>query len=153
MTGTVDLEYSVVEQSTSQLELQGGWGANMVVGTAGLNFNNFSARQFMDKSAWRPLPSGDGQTINIRAQTNGTYYSSYNFSFTEPWVGGTKPTSVTFSAYKNMMNYNGQTDSTAQKIDISGIVLGQGLRLKWPDDYFTLYHSLEYRRFDVSLGK
>jgi|TARA_B110000211_G_scaffold67011_1_gene77471 outer membrane protein insertion porin family len=150
MTGTVDLEYSVVEQSTSQLELQGGWGANMVVGTAGLNFNNFSARQIRDKSAWRPLPSGDGQTINIRAQTNGTYYSSYNFSFTEPWLGGKKPNSVTFSAYKNMMNYNGQTDSTAQKIDISGIVLGQGLRLKWPDDYFTLYHSLEYRRFDVN---
>jgi len=150
LTGTVALEYTLVEQSTSQLELQGGWGANMVIGTAGLNFNNFSARNLFNKSAWRPLPSGDGQTINIRAQSNGSWYSSYNFSFTEPWLGGKKPNSVTFSAYKNMMSYNGRTDSTAQKIDITGVVLGQGLRLKWPDDWFTLYHSLEYRRFDVN---
>ncbi|MDA8787380.1 outer membrane protein assembly factor BamA [Schleiferiaceae bacterium] len=150
VTGTVDLEYSVVEQSTSQLELQGGWGAYTVVGTLGLNFNNFSSRNLFNKKAWQPLPAGDGQTITIRAQTNGTYYSSYNFSFTEPWWGGKKPNSVTFSAYHNTMNYNGRTDSTAQKIAITGVTLGQGQRLKWPDDYFTLYHALEYRRFDIN---
>jgi outer membrane protein insertion porin family len=150
VTGTVDLEYTVVEQSTSQLELQGGWGACTVVGTLGLNFNNFSSRNLFNKKAWQPLPAGDGQTITIRAQTNGTYYSSYNFSFTEPWWGGKKPNSVTFSAYHNTMNYNGRTDSTAQKIAITGVTLGQGKRLKWPDDYFTLYHALEYRRFDIN---
>ena len=150
VTGTVDLEYTVVEQSTSQLELQGGWGAYTVVGTLGLNFNNFSSRNLFNKKAWQPLPAGDGQTITIRAQTNGTYYSSYNFSFTEPWWGGKKPNSVTFSAYHNTMNYNGRTDSTAQKIAITGVTLGQGKRLKWPDDYFTLYHALEYRRFDIN---
>ena len=85
ITGTVDLEYTVVEQSTSQLELQGGWGRFTVVGTLGLNFNNFSARNIFNKRAWQPLPTGDGQNITIRAQTNGTFYSSYNFSFTEPW--------------------------------------------------------------------
>ncbi len=88
ITGTVDLEYTVVEQSTSQLELQGGWGRFTVVGTLGLNFNNFSARNIFNKRAWQPLPTGDGQNITIRAQTNGTFYSSYNFSFTEPWWGG-----------------------------------------------------------------
>jgi len=150
VTGTVDLEYTVVEQSTSQLELQGGWGAYTVVGTLGLNFNNFSSRNLFNKKAWQPLPAGDGQTITIRAQTNGTYYSSYNFSFTEPWWGGKKPNSVTFSAYHNTMNYNGRTDSKAQKIAITGVTLGQGKRLKWPDDYFTLYHALEYRRFDIN---
>ena len=36
-TGTVDLEYTVAEKSTSQLELQGGWGAGRVVGTLGLS--------------------------------------------------------------------------------------------------------------------
>ncbi len=87
ITGTVDLEYTVVEQSTSQLELQGGWGRFTVVGTLGLNFNNFSARNIFNKRAWQPLPTGDGQNITIRAQTNGTFYSSYNFSFTEPWWG------------------------------------------------------------------
>ena len=149
-TGTVDLEYTVVEQSTSQLELQGGWGAYTVVGTLGLNFNNFSARNLFNKKAWQPLPAGDGQSITLRAQTNGTYYSSYNFSFTEPWWGGKKPNSVTFSAYHNTMNYNGSTDSTAQKIAITGVTLGQGMRLKWPDDYFTFYHALEYRRFNIN---
>ena len=150
MTGSVDLEYSVTEQSTSQLELQGGWGANMVIGTAGLNFNNFSAKNLFNKKAWRPLPSGDGQTINVRAQSNGTFFSSYNFSFTEPWLGGKKPNSITFTAYHNIMNASGRTDSTAQKISITGVTLGQGLRLKWPDDYFTLYHAIEYRRFDIN---
>ncbi len=151
MTGTVDLEYTVVEQSTSQLELQGGWGRYTVVGTLGLNFNNFSARNIFNKKSWQPLPTGDGQNITIRAQTNGTFYSSYNFSFTEPWWGGKKPNSVTFSAYHNTMNYNGQqTDSLAQKIGITGVTLGQGKRLKWPDDYFTLFQSIEYRRFDIN---
>ena len=151
MTGTVDLEYTVVEQSTSQLELQGGWGRYTVVGTLGLNFNNFSARNIFNKKSWQPLPTGYGQNITIRAQTNGTFYSSYNFSFTEPWWGGKKPNSVTFSAYHNTMNYNGQqTDSLAQKIGITGVTLGQGKRLKWPDDYFTLFQSIEYRRFDIN---
>lgn len=151
MTGTVDLEYTVVEQSTSQLELQGGWGRYTVVGTLGLNFNNFSARNIFNKKSWQPLPTGDGQNITIRAQTNGTFYSSYNFSFTEPWWGGKKPNSVTFSAYHNTMNYNGQQiDSLAQKIGITGVTLGQGKRLKWPDDYFTLFQSIEYRRFDIN---
>ena len=152
ITGTVDLEYTVVEQSTSQLELQGGWGRFTVVGTLGLNFNNFSARNIFNKRAWQPLPTGDGQNITIRAQTNGTFYSSYNFSFTEPWWGGKKPNSVTFSAYHNTMNYSGQQtiDSLAQKIGITGVTLGQARRLKWPDDYFTLFQSFEYRRFNIN---
>ena len=152
ITGTVDLEYTVVEQSTSQLELQGGWGRYTVVGTLGLNFNNFSARNIFNKRAWQPLPTGDGQNITIRAQTNGTFYSSYNFSFTEPWWGGKKPNSVTFSAYHNTMNYSGQqtVDSLAQKIGITGVTLGQARRLKWPDDYFTLFQSFEYRRFNIN---
>ena len=152
ITGTVDLEYTVVEQSTSQLELQGGWGRFTVVGTLGLNFNNFSARNIFNKRAWQPLPTGDGQNITIRAQTNGTFYSSYNFSFTEPWWGGKKPNSVTFSAYHNTMNYSGQqtVDSLAKKIGITGVTLGQARRLKWPDDYFTLFQSFEYRRFNIN---
>ncbi|MCH1455342.1 MAG: outer membrane protein assembly factor BamA, partial [Schleiferiaceae bacterium] len=103
-TGTVDLEYTVVEKSTSQLELQGGWGANRVVGTLGLNFNNFSAKNIGNKRAWQPLPTGDGQTINIRAQSNGLYFQSYNASFTEPWLGGKKPNSFTGTIYHNVQS-------------------------------------------------
>ena len=150
-TGTVDLEYTVVEKSTSQLELQGGWGGGFIVGTLGLSFNNFSARNIFNGSSWTPLPSGDGQTINLRAQSNGRQFQSYNFSFTEPWLGGKKPQSFTFSVYHNVQtNGVAKNDPLRQSLYITGITVGLGKRLKWPDDYFTIYHGLEFRRFNMS---
>lgn len=150
-TGTVDLEYTVVEKSTSQLELQGGWGANRVVGTLGLNFNNFSAKNIGNNRAWQPLPTGDGQTINIRAQSNGLYFQSYNVSFTEPWLGGKKPNSFTGTIYHNVQSNGVQaSDPNRQSLLITGINFGLGQRLKWPDDYFTLYQGLEFRRFNLN---
>ena len=149
-TGTVDLEYTVVERSTSQLELQGGWGAGRVVGTFVLNFNNFSARNINNKRAWQPLPTGDGQSINLRAQSNGLYFQSYNASFTEPWLGGRKPNSFTATIYHNVQS-NGvrANDPNRQSLYITGVNFGLGQRLKWPDDYFTLYQGLEFRRFNL----
>lgn len=144
-TGTVDIEYTVVEQSTSQLELQGGWGAGQIVGTLGLSFNNFSARNLLNGGEWTPLPSGDGQTINLRAQASGRYFQSYSFSFTEPWLGGSKPRSLTTSVYHNI-NQSYQTDG--YRISITGVNVGLGTRLHWPDDYFTGYVGLETRIFN-----
>lgn len=150
-TGTVDLEYTVVERSTSQLELQGGWGGGTIIGTLGLNFNNFSARNTFNGNAWRPLPSGDGQTISLRAQSNGRQFQSYSLSFTEPWLGGKKPQSFTFSVYHNVQtNGVAQNDPRRQALTITGVNIGLGKRLKWPDDYFTLYQGLEFRRFNMS---
>lgn len=148
--GTVDIEYKVVEKSTSQLELQGGWGGGRVVGTIGLNFNNFSARNIWNKKAWRPLPSGDGQTISLRAQTNGSFFQSYSVSFTEPWLGGKKPNSLTLSVFHNVQT-NGlpKGDANRQALQITSISAGLGRRLKWPDDYFTLYTALEYQIFNL----
>lgn len=150
-TGTVDIEYSVVERSTSQLQLEGGWGGNTIVGTLGLSFNNFSARNFFNKEAWQPLPSGDGQTINLRATTNGTYYQSYSASFTEPWLGGKKPTSLTVSVYHNVQS-NGQikTSDAYGDLKVTGIGAGLGNRLKWPDDYFTLYYGADFQRYNLN---
>ena len=150
-TGTVDLEYTVAEKSTSQLELQGGWGAGRVVGTLGLNFNNFSARNIGNKRSWQPLPTGDGQTISLRAQSNGLYFQSYNASFTEPWLGGKKPNSFTGTIYHNVQS-NGveRSNPLRQSLLITGINFGLGQRLKWPDDYFTLYQGLEFRRFNLN---
>ena len=150
-TGTVDLEYTVAEKSTSQLELQGGWGAGRVVGTLGLNFNNFSARNIGNKRSWQPLPTGDGQTISLRAQSNGLYFQSYNASFTEPWLGGKKPNSFTGTIYHNVQS-NGveRGNENRQSLLITGINFGLGQRLKWPNDYFTLYQGLEFRRFDLN---
>ena len=149
-TGTVDIEYVVAEQSTSQLELQGGWGGGRLVGTLGLNFNNFSAKNILDLDSWTPLPAGDGQTISLRAQSNGAFFQSYNFSFTEPWLGGRKPNSLTVSVYHNIQS-NGvdKGNPNRQQLNITGINVGLGKRVKWPDDYFSLYQAIEFRKFDM----
>jgi outer membrane protein insertion porin family len=150
-TGTVDIRYIVAEQSTSQLELQGGWGAGRIVGTLGLNFNNFSARNMFKKGAWQPLPAGDGQTINLRAQSNGLVFQSYSASFTEPWLGGKKPNSLTVSVYHNIQNRFGlpNDDPNYSGLTITGATVGLGKRLTWPDDYFTLYQALDFQRYNL----
>lgn len=104
--GTVDINYELVEKANDQIELSGGWGANMFVGTIGLKFSNFSVRNIFNKEAWRPLPTGDGQTLSIRAQTSGAFYKSYSLTFTEPWLGGKKPNSFTLSLSHSAVNYS-----------------------------------------------
>ncbi len=146
--GTVDLEYVVEEKPSDQIELSGGWGARMVVGTLGVTFNNFSAKNFFKKSAWTPLPSGDGQRLSVRAQTNGVYYQAYSASFVEPWLGGKKPNSLSLSTYYTIQS-NGlpRSDVKRQAMDIFGVSLGLGRRLKWPDDYFSLYNEISYQNY------
>ncbi|MBR0073675.1 MAG: outer membrane protein assembly factor BamA, partial [Bacteroidales bacterium] len=100
--GTVDIEYQLEEKSTSQISLSGGWGSGMIIGTLGLSFNNFSVRNIFNKKAWSPLPTGDGQKLYLSAQTNGTYYYSLSAGFTEPWLGGSKPQSLSFSVYHSL---------------------------------------------------
>jgi len=104
--GTVDINYQLVEKANDQIELSGGWGANMFVGTIGLKFSNFSVRNIFNKEAWRPLPTGDGQALSLRAQTSGKFYKSYSFTFTEPWFGGRKPNSFTVSFSHSKVNYS-----------------------------------------------
>lgn len=149
--GTVDLEYVVEEKASDQIELSGGWGAGMIVGTLGVSFNNFSAKNFFNGKAWRPLPSGDGQKLSVRAQSNGTYYQAYNMSFVEPWLGGKKPNSLTVSLY-NTTQTNGRSrnDELRQSINISGVAVGLGRRLKWPDDYFTLYNEVSFQNYNLN---
>jgi len=104
--GTVDINYQLVEKANDQVELSGGWGANMFVGTIGLKFSNFSVRNIFHKEAWRPLPTGDGQALSLRAQTSGKFYKSYSLTFTEPWLGGKKPNSFTLSLSYSVVNYS-----------------------------------------------
>lgn len=146
--GTVDIEYKVVERSSDQIELSGGWGAGRVVGSLGLSLNNFSARNMFKKGTWRPIPSGDGQRLSIRAQSNGIFFQSYNASFTEPWLGGKKPNSFSVSLYTSVQS-NGvrKNEPNRQSIVIRGVGVSLGKRLKWPDDYFTLVHSANYQRY------
>ncbi|HIO72872.1 MAG TPA: hypothetical protein EYN38_07195 [Flavobacteriales bacterium] len=150
--GTVDIEYVVVEKSSDQIELSGGWGGyGGVVGSLGVIFTNFSARNFFQKGAWRPLPSGDGQRLSIRAQSNGTWWQSYNASFTEPWLGGKKPNSFSISAYHSIRS-NGIKKGREGRASFktTGASLGLGRRLQWPDDYFTLFQQLSFQQYLLS---
>lgn len=159
--GTVDIEYRVEEKPSDQIELSGGWGGGRVVGTLGLSFNNFSMKNIFKPSAWSPLPTGDGQKFSIRAQTNGIFYQSYNLSFTEPWLGGKKPNSLSVSAFYSMFNSTGSkkyvNDAEGNKIlnvnrstmKIIGGSVGFGKRLKKPDDFFSLYSEASYNYYEL----
>lgn len=152
--GSVDIEYNLVERATDQLEVSGGYGAGMLVATVGIRFSNFAIGRIFDPKAWRPVPSGDGQTLSVRAQTNGKFYQSYNFSFVEPWFGGKKANSFSVSVYHSKMNQNMYSywnpgDIPDQHMKVTGASLGLGRRLRWPDDYFTLYNSISYQRYKM----
>jgi len=104
--GTVDITYELQEKANDQIELSGGWGAGMFVGSIGLKFANFSVGNIFNKEAWRPLPTGDGQTLGIRYQTSGRYYRTVSLSFIEPWLGGKKPNSFSLSLSHSRINYS-----------------------------------------------
>jgi outer membrane protein insertion porin family len=147
--GTVDINYNVEETSADQIELSGGWGYGRIVGTLGLSFNNFSLRNLFDLKKWKPVPSGDGQKLSLRFQTYGVGYVSYSASFTEPWVGGRKPLALSLSyVHSKYTNGVSSSDTTYAYFKIDGISVGLGTNLKWPDDYFVLYQSINYNRYN-----
>ena len=150
VNGTVDLLYELEEKANDQFEISGGWGAGMLVGTVGVRFNNFAMRNFFKLSEWRPYPSGDGQSVQIRFQTNGRVYQSYNISFIEPWLGGKKPNTLSLSYYRSLMS-NGMTLNSdgRQHMIIDGASVGFGKRLEWPDDYFSIYYEGSYQRYNM----
>jgi outer membrane protein insertion porin family len=154
--GTVDIHYTVEEKSSDQLELSAGWGGGIgLTGTLGVSFNNFSIKNILNKKAWDPLPTGDGQKLSMRVQSNGRAYQSYNFSFTEPWLGGKKRNSLTFSMYKSIFRTGGIDASgryffsDTNRLKNFGASISLGKQLKWPDDFFTLVYSLSYTQYKL----
>lgn len=156
--GTVDINYTVEEKSSDQLELSAGWGGGIgLTGTLGVVFNNFSLRNIFKKSSWSPLPSGDGQKLSLRFQSNGRYFRSTNFSFTEPWLGGKKRNSFTVSLYSSKYAnaydpYTGRyTNARADSsyLKAMGATISLGKQLQWPDDYFTLIYALNYTQYKL----
>jgi outer membrane protein insertion porin family len=154
--GTVDINWTVEEKSSDQLELSAGFGGGIgLTGTLGVTFNNFSINNIFKKSAWQPLPTGDGQKLSVRFQSNGKAFRSYNVSFTEPWLGGKKRNSFTVSLYDTKYRngiYNSRRgiydyDTSNSYIQTSGASISLGKQLKWPDDYFSLVTSLNYTRY------
>ena len=148
INGTVDLLYKLEEKPNDQFEISGGWGAGMLVGTVGVRFNNFAMKNFFKLKEWRPYPSGDGQSLSLRVQSNGRVYQSYNISFVEPWLGGKKPNTLSISTYRSIMtNGKKKSDDGYQAMIIDGVTLGLGKRLEWPDNYFSIYGELNYQRY------
>jgi outer membrane protein insertion porin family len=145
--GTVDIEYTVEEKPSDQLELSAGWGGiQRVIGTLGVSFNNFSLRNIFKKEAWRPLPQGDGQRLSLRAQTNGNFYQSYNISLTDPWLGGKKPNSFTVAGFYN--KFSGFNRN--QNLSILQGSASLGTRLKWPDDNFVSTTALNLQTLQLN---
>ena len=149
--GTVDIIYSVEETSADQIELSGGWGYGRIIGTLGLSFNNFSLRNVFKKGAWRPIPSGDGQKLSLRLQSYGRGYISYSISFTEPWLGGKKPNSFSVSYYHSLYS-NGLSKNNPGRSSFTtdGLSFGLGKRLQWPDDFFSLFQSINLQVYDLN---
>lgn len=148
--GTVDLTYIVSEKPSDQIELQGGYGADRIIGTFRVSFNNFSAKKIFQKGAWRPLPSGDGQRLSLSASSNGLYYQSFNASFTEPWLGGKKPNALTIGGWHSIQSNGLELDNVdRQTMKITGFTVGLGKRLQWPDDFFTLYQNISLENYNL----
>ena len=150
--GTVDIEYGLVEKSASQVELQGGYGGGGFIGTLGLSFNNFSLKNLKNKSAWKPVPMGDGQALSLRLQAN-RFYRVYSFSLSDPWFGGEQPVQFSTSfSHTKQYRYNfftGRVDKS-QSFEITGASIGLAKRLRVPDDYFLLSQTLSYQYYNLN---
>ena len=178
VSGTVDITYPLVSKGGDQIELSAGWGQTGIVGRVGLKFTNFSVQNLFRKGYKRAgfIPQGDGQTLQLNVQTNGTYYQNYSLSFLEPWLGGKRPNQLSFSIFYskqsdinsnyynsnyynnyynylygygssyNSYNYDNYYDPD-KYVKMLGVSLGFGKRLRWPDDYFTFMAELSYTRY------
>lgn len=150
--GTVDLDWTLVEKGSSQVELQGGYGAGGFIGTLGLSFNNFSLKNIFNKKAYQPLPMGDGQKMSLRLQAS-QGFQVYSLSFTEPWLGGKKPisffTSISHSK-QFLFDFRSRNVTRDKSFNISTLTVGYGKRLKVPDDYFSISNSVSFSYYDLN---
>src|SRR5690606_30161989 len=149
--GTLDMEYSVVESGASQIELRGGYGGGGFIGTLGLSFNNFAIKDIFKKEAYKPVPSGDGQSLALRLQAS-RFYQTYSFSFMEPWLGGKRPVQFSTSlSHTRQFLYNPQTRDAdkSRRFNITGVTVGLARRLSVPDDYFTLSQAISFQHYDL----
>jgi outer membrane protein insertion porin family len=149
--GTLDIEYTVEEQGSSQIELQGGYGGGGFIGTLGLSFNNFSVKNIFNGDAYEPVPRGDGQSVALRMQAS-QFFQTYSFSFSEPWMGGRKPYQLSSSVSHSRQYLFDPITRRAdreRRFNITGLTLGLSTRLEEPDNYFLLSHALSFQHYDL----
>ncbi len=176
--GTVDLEFNLETKSSDQVEFSAGYGQSGVVLSVGLTFSNFAIQNLFKPETYRIVPQGEGQTLSLKAQANGVYYQNYSISFYEPWLGGKRPNSLSVSLFYSVQtglsdryydsyydyssyyyyysdysssystSYESEYDKNVYMRTFGGSV-GYGTRLKWPDDYFTFYTDITYKRYSL----
>lgn len=145
--GTVDIEYTVVEKSSDQLQLSAGFGGGVnFYGNVGITFNNFSMRNIFKPKNWDPLPVGDGQKFAVSYASNGAYYNSLNTSFTEPWLGGKRPNAFTANVVYSRYS-SSTTDPNSAFLRMVGGGISMGKRLNWPDNFFVFNYGLYYNNY------
>lgn len=148
---TVDINYSVEEAAADQVRLSAGYASKYLMLEAGLQFSNFSMRNLFNKKAWRPLPMGDGQKLSLSVSSYIPVMINYAISFTEPWLGGRKPNSLSLSFYQAFMsNWQERTSDKYGWFRRTGFSAGLGRRLTWPDDYFSLYQGINVMRYNLT---
>lgn len=148
--GTVDIEYSLTEKPSDQLQLSGGWGGAVgFVGSLGLSFNNFSIRNIPKPKTWSPLPTGDGQQLSLQFQAN-FGFRAYSMGFTEPWLGGRRPISFSVNVSRNEQRRFDNDGNKTGQFSVNALSVSLGKRLKWPDDNFTLRHTVSLLNYDVN---
>lgn len=176
--GTVDITYKLEYKSSDQVELSMGYGTTGITGRIALKFTNFAIQDFFKKSEARRrlLPQGEGQTVEIAAQTNASYYQQYSLSFLDPWFGRKRPNQFSVSLfyskqtdvnsnYYNSAYYNNYYNSIYgygttsgnfnyadfydpdKSVQTLGASIGWGKRLRWPDDYFTFSVMATFQRY------
>lgn len=160
--GTVDVQWGLVESGSSQIELQGGYGGGGFIGTLGLSFNNFSIKNIFNGEAYKPVPMGDGQTFAMRVQASRSF-RVYSLNFAEPWFGGKKPVRFSLNFSRTQQFATDFRNSSRNRIEIdkdrgfsiTSVSAGLAKRVQWPDDFFTISHSLGYQLYefkDYNLG-
>ena len=148
--GTVDIEYVLTEKSSDQIELSGGWSGKYIIASVRLILNNFSARNLFNREAWRPIPSGDGQSLSLSASVNPLYYQYYGVSFVQPWFGGKRPNTMSYSVFGTIRG-NGEWRSSSNygSWTTLGASVGFGRNLKVPDDFFSLFTEASIKQYTL----
>ncbi len=150
--GTVDLTYVLEEKINDQFELSAGWGGGDIgiTGTVGISLNNFSIQNLFKKSAWRPYPSGDGQRLSFRVQSNGAAYQSYNVSFTEPWLSRHKPSQLSVGTFYNHLFDEGDAEIADGHFSVLGLNASLGTRFEWGHQTWVSTTGLSYQGYQLS---
>lgn len=149
---TVDIVYEMEEKSADQFEVSAAWAGKDVglTGTLGVTFNNFSIKNLFNRNTWNPIPSGDGQSLSLRIQSNGPRYQSYNFSFTEPWLGGKRPQSFSIGGFYNHYSQVSNSESEVKPVfNVLGFTSSLGRRLNFPDNNFVSTTALNYQQYQL----